>query len=183
MREVWKEGVCQEPHSFCWVPSGSRKVDKQWCETHPISFLKPEQTHARHNAWAPLPPILRCVPSIVRDWVLSIVGQILSSTRRTKGRGENKKKNGGEMQATMRNTNENMAGSHPSTRSGPTLFNLVKSAPKSKQSPSVSQQSKESDSQFCPKRKLVRCWMRQYQTMQHCGRNANYYSYKSLCFT
>lgn len=61
------------------------------------------------------------------------------------------------MQATMRNTNENMAGSHPSTRSGPTLFNLVKSAPKSKQSPSVSRQSKESDSQSRPKRKLVRC--------------------------
>lgn len=100
-----------------------------------------------------------------------------------KGKGREQKKNGGEMQATMRNTNENMADSHPSTRSGPTLFNLVKSAPKSKQSPSVSRQSKESDSQSRPKRKLVRCWMRQYQTMQHCGRNANYYSYKSLCFT
>jgi len=50
--------------------------------------------------------------------------------RQTKGRGENK--NRGELQVTMRNTNEMMAGSHPSTRPGPTLFNLVKSAPKIK---------------------------------------------------
>lgn len=50
--------------------------------------------------------------------------------RQTKERGENK--NGGELRVTMRNTNEMMAGGHASTRSGPTLFNLVKSAPKIK---------------------------------------------------
>lgn len=176
-----KERVCQEAHSFCWAPSGSGKVDKQWRESHPFSFLKPEQTHMHYNAWAPSPPILCCTPSIVRDWVLSIVGQILRrSVRQTKGRGE--KKNGGELQATMRNTNEMMAGSHPSTRPGLTPFNLVKSAPKSKHSPLVSWQRKESDSQSHPKRKLLWNWMRGYGGMQHCARHADYYSWGTLLY-
>lgn len=81
-----KDGDCQEAHSFSWVPSGSGKVDKQWRELHSISFPKPEQTHSHHNARAPQPLIPCRVPSIVRDWVLSIVGQILSrSVRQTKG--------------------------------------------------------------------------------------------------
>lgn len=129
-RKKWereRESVCQEAHSFCWAPSGSGKVDKQWRELHPISSLKPEQTHARHNA---SPPILCHVPSIVTDWVLSIVGQILSrSVRQTKAEGKRtKKKNRWKLQATMRKTNEMMAESHPSTQLRPTAFNLVKPA-------------------------------------------------------
>ena len=173
--------MCQEAHSFCWAPSGSGKVDKQWRESHPISFLKPEQTHARHNVQAPSPPILCSAPSIVRDWVLSIVGQILSrSVRQTKGRGQNK--NGGELQATMRNTNEMMAGSHSSTRPRLTPFNLVKSALKSKQSPLVSWQRKQWDSQSHPKRKLLWNWMRGCEAMQHCARHAHYYSWGTLLY-
>lgn len=174
--------MCKEAHSFCWAPSGSGKVDKQWRELHPISFLKPEQRHAHHNAWAPSPPI-QCLACCKHCQGLGLINRWPDTEPKreaNKGRGENK--NGGELLATMRNTNKMMAGSHPSTRPGLTLFNLVKSAPKSKQSPPVSWQRKQSDSQSHTKRKLLLNWMRGYGGMQHCARHADYYSWGALLY-
>lgn len=48
-RKEW-ERECVEKHILSGECHLEVKVDKQWRELHPISFLKPEQAHTCHNA-------------------------------------------------------------------------------------------------------------------------------------
>lgn len=97
-----------------------------------------------------------------------MVGQIESGGKaQGKQRMEGSRREGGgtkmegELQATMRYTNEMMAGSLPSTQPRPIPFHQDKSATESKQSPPVSQRKTEagrtdgqSQSRTWEKRKL-----------------------------
>lgn len=140
-REVEK-GECQEAHSFCWAPSGSGKVDKQWRELHPISFLKPEQTHTHHNAWAPSPPI-QCLACCKHCQGLGLINHWPDTEQK---RDANKKRGENKIEGSCKQQWETqmrwwLGAIHPRVP-GLTLFNLVKSVPKSKKSPPVSWQGR-----------------------------------------
>lgn len=97
-----------------------------------------------------------------------------------KRRGENKKCRG----ATGDNEKHKWDdGWEPPVHAAPDrlYFNLVKSASKSKQSPPVSWQRKESESQSHP-RKLLENWMRGYGAMLHCAGNADYYGRETALY-